>query len=142
MHSPNDGTLGSRLAVVEHSVTGLQAATNKLEGDVARLESTVTAGFATLSKEISSRDKAPWGLLISGVLALIAVMSLIGGLAYAPISTKLDTLATLAAKTDENKVNRREIELLVRYRDLQQSHNQERLERLEKDFFAQRRPAQ
>jgi hypothetical protein len=68
----------ARFAALSQRVTGIESSVNNLSQQ-----------FASFVAKLDERGRTPWGLLVSVAVAILAYVTTIGGLAYAPVWSAL-----------------------------------------------------
>lgn len=72
------GALSVELASVRQQVRSIESSINGL-----------TAQFGALASRVEERSRTPWGTLVSGMALVVVVMTTIGSLAIAPVTSSL-----------------------------------------------------
>ena len=116
---------------LKDSITGLDA---KIDKSIAGLAHEVRAAVAALSNQFTERQRTPWGVLISGAMAVVAVLGVVGNQALSPMSESLRALTSKLERLDERTVPR--VELQVHW-ESQASQTRETNLRIQRQWDAQ-----
>lgn len=74
---------------VKDSLLGLNS---KFDNAVTSLSQEFRSAISALSNQFSERQRTPWGVLISGAMALVVVLGIVGSQAMSPLQADLKAL--------------------------------------------------
>ena len=105
---------------LKDSVVGLNA---KFDQAISSISHEVRTAIAGLSNQFTERQRTPWGVLISGAMAIIAVLGVVGNQAIGPITEAHRVLAAKIERMEERVVPRVELSVhweseQARYREM------------------------
>lgn len=125
----------------------------ELRDGLRSISDTMAKDKAEIQSDLARRSQPQWNIYIAGFAALVAVVGGLGTLYLAPIQTRVDELAKTQVRDfnqnvetyqqfrrdfrlefkaiDQEKIDRREAELLTRLRDKDIDDVRRRLDRLE-----------
>lgn len=93
---------------LKDSVVGLNA---KFDQAISSISHEVRTAIAGLSNQFTERQRTPWGVLISGAMAIIAVLGVVGNQAIGPITESHRALAARIERMEERIVPRVELQV-------------------------------
>lgn len=135
---PKGNTTDASIAVLDSRTRGLETAMNKMESDFARLETSVAAGFNTLSEKLNVRDRTPWATIFTALGVLLAFLTAIGTLAYWPVKTELENAKVAISALDRGKIDREYAITMQRIQDREYTRLERQIEKLEAEVYWRR----
>lgn len=88
---------------LKDGIAGLDA---KIDKSIASLAHEVRSAVASLTNQFTERQRTPWGVLISGAMAIVAVLAIVGNQAISPLNEAQRILAAKVERMEERVVPR------------------------------------
>lgn len=85
-------TSADNFAALRQQVIGLESDYQELKGVVVGVSNEMRAGFTAINQKLDARSITPWSLYISGFVALLVLLGMLGTVLYVPIKSTQDEM--------------------------------------------------